>query len=111
MISHFDIDATQLSVALGVDRVVGEDVAAFDARENTVVNARRLIRRFQIFRPSTRQLGHAGQRHLLAKYSLSARAKILFENGRWLTPPSAPFLFRLKQSLKERPGPFHELVG
>src|SRR5262249_26982089 len=39
MIPHFDFDAPQLPVALCVCRVIGEDVAALDTRENPVVDS------------------------------------------------------------------------
>src|SRR5262245_15490713 len=109
MIPHFDFDAPQLPVALRVCRVISEDVAALDARENPVVDSSRLPGLFEVFRPSTRQIGDAGQGELLAKRSLGARPEVVFERRRQLTPPPAPFLLRLKQFAEQPSRPFNVL--
>src|SRR5262245_59797534 len=111
MIPHFDFDAPQFTVALGVRRVIGEDIAALDTRENSVVDSRRLSRLFKVFRPSARQIGDPGQGELLAQRGLGARPKVVFKRRRELTPPATPFLLRLKQFPEELSCPFNMLFG
>src|SRR5262245_13503129 len=89
MIPHFDFDAPQLPVAPGVCRVVGEDVAAFDAGKNPAIDSRRLSGLFQVFRPSARKLGHSGKRQLLAEQSFGASLKVIFKRGSLRAPPHA----------------------
>src|SRR5262249_40284755 len=111
MIPNFDFDAPQFTVALGVRRVIGEDVTALDTRENSVVDSRRLSGLFKVFRPSARQIGDPGQGELLAKRGLGARPKIVFKSRRQLMSPPAPFLLRLKQFTEELSRPFNILFG
>src|SRR5215468_6330188 len=96
MIPRFDFDAPQHPVTLCVCRIIGEDVAALDARENPVVDSPRLSRLFEIFRPSARQIGDPGQGELLSKRGLGARPEVVFKRRVQWAPPPAPFLPRLK---------------
>src|SRR5262252_667465 len=111
MIPHLDFDAPQFTVAPGIRRIIGEDVAALDTRENSVVDSRRLSRLFKIFRPSAGQIGDPGQGELLAKRGLGARPKVVFKRRRQLTPPPSPFLLQLKQFSEELSRPFNMLFG
>src|SRR5215475_5599264 len=109
MIPRFDFDAPQLPVALCVCRIIGEDVAALDARENPVVDSPRLSRLFEVFRPSARQIGDPGQSELLAKRGLGARPEVVFKRRRQLTPPPAQLRLQLKQFPEESSRPFNML--